>query len=151
AIAAGDRHSLGLKSDGSIVQWGINLEEVPAPNSGFVAIAAGSFYSLARRADGSIAAWGLKDAAQVTVPSPNIRYVAMSAAYEHALAVQAPPIGACYLPGDCSQMTPSECTTAGGQWLGEDVTCEADSDGDEIPDCLELCPGTVAAAPVGAD
>lgn len=39
AIAAGDRHSLGAKSDGSVVAWGSNAENqlnVPAPNTGFV-------------------------------------------------------------------------------------------------------------------
>jgi len=49
AIAAGERHSLGLKADGSIAAWGYNYYgqcEVPAPNTGFAAIAAGSFHSL---------------------------------------------------------------------------------------------------------
>ena len=37
-------HSLGLKSDGTIVAWGRNIYgqcNVPAPNAGFVAVAAG--------------------------------------------------------------------------------------------------------------
>ena len=49
AIAAGRYHSLGLKTDGSIVAWGRNSEgqyTVPSPNTGFTAIAAGGYHSL---------------------------------------------------------------------------------------------------------
>jgi hypothetical protein len=49
-------HSLGLKTDGSIVAWGCSdlyydygQCNVPAPNSGFVAVAAGGNQSLAIR------------------------------------------------------------------------------------------------------
>jgi hypothetical protein len=49
AIAASYYHSLGLKTDGSIVAWGYNgcgECTVPEPNTGFVAIAAGDSHSL---------------------------------------------------------------------------------------------------------
>jgi hypothetical protein len=45
-------HSLGLKSDGSIVAWGRTDEgqcTVPAPNANFAAVAAGSSHSLGLR------------------------------------------------------------------------------------------------------
>jgi Regulator of chromosome condensation (RCC1) repeat len=50
AIAAGDSHSLALKSDGTVVAWGFNgwgQTDVPAGLSGVVAIAAGADHSLA--------------------------------------------------------------------------------------------------------
>ena len=50
AIAAGDSHSLALKSDGTVVAWGYNGEgqtTVPAGLSNVVAIAAGGYHSLA--------------------------------------------------------------------------------------------------------
>jgi len=49
AIAGGGYHSLGLKSDGTIVAWGYNYGgqcNVPAPNADFVAVAGGSYHSL---------------------------------------------------------------------------------------------------------
>ena len=50
AIAAGDLHSLALKSDGTVVGWGDNSYgqlNIPADLSGVTAIAAGDFHSLA--------------------------------------------------------------------------------------------------------
>ena len=49
AVAGGYGHSLGLKSDGTIVAWGYNDSgqcDVPAPNADFVAVAGGWDHSL---------------------------------------------------------------------------------------------------------
>ena len=45
AVAAGEDHSIGLRSGGSIAAWGNNVSgqcDVPEPNSGFTAVAAGT-------------------------------------------------------------------------------------------------------------
>src|SRR5438128_2453216 len=64
AIAAGDYHSLALKSDGAVVAWGCGSFEnngqcsVPGGLSGVTAIAAGNSHSLALKRDGTVVAWG---------------------------------------------------------------------------------------------
>ncbi len=99
AIAAGAVHSLGLKTDGSIVAWGSNLDEsgnyysgqcvVPNPNTDFVAISAGREHSLGLKTDGSIVAWGSNRFGQCTVPSPNTDFIAIVAGARHSLGLKA--------------------------------------------------------------
>ena len=57
AVAAGQSHSLALRSDGTVVAWGSDLSgqtDVPEGLKDVVAIAAGDFYSLALKSDGTI-------------------------------------------------------------------------------------------------
>lgn len=61
AVAAGYEHSLGLKSDSTIVAWGRNDYgqcTVPLPNVDFVAVSGGGYHSLGLKSDGTIVAWG---------------------------------------------------------------------------------------------
>lgn len=91
-IAAGKRHSLGLRADGSIAAWGRNGEGqcvLPVPNAGFVAVAVGMYHSLGLRTDGSIVAWGYNGWGQCTLPAPNTGFVRVSAGTWHSVALRA--------------------------------------------------------------
>lgn len=81
AMVAGDYMSLALRSDGSVVGWGVSVADklgmdhipdrpvqVPGLDSGIVAVATAGQYRLALADDGSVIAWGLT--AERLVPTP---------------------------------------------------------------------------------
>jgi len=84
-------HSLGLKSDGTIVAWGRNYEsqcDVPAPNADFVAVSGGGVHSLGLKSDGTTVAWGDNDSGQCDVPAPNADFVEVAAGGWHSLGLK---------------------------------------------------------------
>jgi hypothetical protein len=87
AIAAGDFHSLALKSDGTIVGRGFS-SQIDVPTSGtYIAIAAGSQHSLALRSDGTIVGWGDNTYGQINVPTSGT-YIAIAAGNRHSLPLR---------------------------------------------------------------
>lgn len=89
AIAAGEYHSLALKSDGSLAAWGYNYYGQTTVPSGtnFTAVAAGAFHSLAMKSDGSLAGWGNNYDGEATVPS-GTNFTAIAGGTYHSLALK---------------------------------------------------------------
>ena len=59
AIAAGEDHSCGLRTDNSVACWGENFDGRSDPPSGsFTAVAAGDRHSCGIRSDDSVTCWG---------------------------------------------------------------------------------------------
>lgn len=91
ALAAGDRHTLALRLDGSVVAWGASssgLTNVPSMATNAIAIAAGTDHNLVARADGSVVAWGGSSYGKTTVPVQAAGVVAVAAGGSHSLALR---------------------------------------------------------------
>ena len=92
-VAAGARHSLALREDGTIVAWGWDMRgevsETPA-DPGFVAISVGYTHSLALHRDGYIVAWGWdrNNAGQTRDVPKEGRVTTISAGEFHNLAIR---------------------------------------------------------------
>jgi hypothetical protein len=103
AIAAGERHLLALKSDGTVAAWGYTIPNrtrppyapstlvtnVPAGLSGIIAIAAGASHNLAVRSNGTVVAWGDNSYGQTNVPASLSNVIAVAAGDLQSLALKA--------------------------------------------------------------
>lgn len=82
ALAAGERHSLALRGDGSVTGWGSNLQgqtTLPTGLASAVALAAGPMHSFALNADGTVVGWGAAAVGVVTGGSGYRNLIALSA------------------------------------------------------------------------
>jgi len=93
AIAAGVRHAIALRADGTVVGWGEKLDRLAwTPPKGFepfTAISAGSGFSVGLRADGTVRAWGDNRYRQLEIPLALGRVVALACGNYHTLALRA--------------------------------------------------------------
>lgn len=96
-LAATKFVSYGLRSDGSVVPWGKDMEwagnpmgllDIPDPNIDFLEISGGHSHTLGLRDNGSIEAWGYYYDDRCEVPEPNWNYVSVSAGWTHGMALR---------------------------------------------------------------
>ena len=91
ALAAGNRHNLALKDDGTVVAWGNNnygQTNVPAGLSNVVEIAAAGDYNVVLQAEGTVVGWGRPDWS-TAIPRGVSNAVAISATSDHTLVLSA--------------------------------------------------------------
>ena len=87
AIAAGDSHSLAMRSDGRLMGWGSNSQgQINVPTGLFTAVAAGGAHSLAISTDTQITGWGSNSQGQINIPFGS--FVAVAAGATHSLGIR---------------------------------------------------------------
>ena len=88
AVAAGDSHSVGLRSDGTVDVWGDDEQNVPAlpPGLTYTAVAAGDYHSLGLRSDGIAIAWGFGQPSTLAPPK-GTNYTAVARGAHHNLVL----------------------------------------------------------------
>ena len=91
AIAAGDRHTVVLTSEGTVVAWGDNRAgqaTVPKGLHGVRAVAAGAVHTVVLNQDGTVTCWGDNSVGQTTVPESLSDVRAITAGYLHTVALR---------------------------------------------------------------
>lgn len=91
AVAGGDKHSLALRYDGTVVAWGGNdygQINVPSNLSNVVAIAAGSYHNLALKSDGTVIGWGNNSAGAATGSFAGSNVVSIAAGGDNSIAIK---------------------------------------------------------------
>lgn len=89
-VSSGQDHSLALRTDGSIVAWGLDnfgmISNAPA-GTGFVQVAAGYNHAAALRSDGSIVSWGEDLDGQVTNTPAGTGFIQVAVGLHHSVAL----------------------------------------------------------------
>jgi hypothetical protein len=90
-VDAGYWHSLGIKSDDTVIAWGSNdVGETTVPNtlSNVISISAGIAHNLALKSDGTVTAWGFNFDGQTNVPNGLNNVIAVAAGGFSSLALK---------------------------------------------------------------
>lgn len=87
ALAAGEYHSLAVRDDGTVAQWGENWAAVPSNLTNAVAVSAGYDHSLALLDNGTVVAWGDTNSSANWVPTNLTGVKAIASGWNHNLAL----------------------------------------------------------------
>ncbi len=149
AIAAGENHSMALKSDGTVVCWGDNQQAQSTVLSGLTGVratAAGAYHNLALRTNGTVVGWGAS-----AVPAALTSVTNIAAGARHSLALKENGMIVCWGTNGIVQttvpigLTEVQSLAAGGSHSMARYACNgglkpsnSDTDGDGLSDGDEI-------------
>ena len=134
AIAAGDKHTVALKSDGTVVAWGFNgygqITGMPTGLTGVTSIAAGVGHTVALSSSGVVSAWGWNAYGQTTVPDGLTGVTAIAGGGYHTVALKSDGTVVAWGSNEQGQMTvPAGLTEVTAISAGDHHTVALKSDG----------------------
>ncbi len=97
-VSAGDFHTCGVGTDGTVACWGENRNGRASPPAGtFTQVSAGGFHTCGVRTDGTVACWGYNGFGQATpaIP-PTGTFTQVSAGPDHTCGVGSDGTVACW-------------------------------------------------------
>ena len=81
-VAAGSKHTCGLKTDGRVVCWGQNEHgEADTPTGTFQQVSAGLWHSCGLKTDGTVVCWGKNDNGEATAPLGIFQQISAGTSY----------------------------------------------------------------------
>ena len=134
AVSAGDRHTCGIKSNGSLVCWSNPLRHLTDPFPGktdppagkFTSVSAGGDHTCGLRADGTVECWGRRSYGPATEQKD--AFSSISAGASHTCGLRMNGSVACFGSNESGQSSPPPggfaSVSAGGSH-----TCGLKSDG----------------------
>jgi alpha-tubulin suppressor-like RCC1 family protein len=117
-VSAGEVHTCGIRSDGTVECWGFNDYRQSSPPSGaFSQVSAGLYHTCGLRSDGTVACWGDDDDGQSSPPSGTFTQV--SAGDYHTCGIRSDGTVECWGANWAGQSSPpsgafSQVSTGGG-------------------------------------
>jgi len=81
-------YAMGLKTDGTVVEWGLYVPSIPSNATNVIQIAVGGAHYMALKADGTVVVWGDNTYGQTNVPPGLSNVVAIAAGWYNSMALQ---------------------------------------------------------------
>ena len=154
AVSTGERHTCGIRTNGTVACWGSNTTQYGAtytgqadpPTGTFTSVSAGPVHSCGVRTDGTITCWGSDYLDRLNAPAGTFKSV--SAESSHACAVRTGGTVACWGNDRDGQATPPPGEFSSVS-TGSRFTCGVRTDGTIACWGYEGYQGRLASPPSG--